>query len=102
MTDRVDYSGDVRLATVLFADVKGFTAMSEHLPPDQVAGIMNRCFEALSGPIVKYGGTVDKYVGDAVMARVGAPTAHEDDPVRAVAAGLEMQAALRNVSDGIR
>lgn len=86
---------DVRLATVLFGDVKGFTAMSEHLPPEEVTNIMNRCFEVLSEPIVRYGGTIDKFVGDAIMARFGAPQAHEDDPVRAVHAALEMQEALK-------
>ena len=84
----------VRLATVLFGDVKGFTAMSEDLPPEEVANIMNECFEALSQPIVKYEGTIDKYVGDALMARFGAPRAHEDDPVRAIHAALEMQRIL--------
>src|SRR5947209_6631037 len=85
---------NVRLATVLFGDRQGFTAMSEHLPPEDVTEIMNRCFEVLSHPIVRYGGTIDKYVGDAIMARFGAPQAHEDDPVRAIHASLEMQQAL--------
>jgi predicted ATPase/class 3 adenylate cyclase len=86
---------DVRLATVLFGDVKGFTAMSERIAPEEVTDIMNRCFEVLSEPIVRYGGTIDKFVGDAIMARFGAPQAHEDDPVRAVHAALEMQEALK-------
>src|SRR5579884_1819217 len=86
---------DVRLATVLFGDVKGFTAMTEHLPPEEVTDIMNRCFEVRSEPILRYGGTIDKYVGDAIMARFGAPQAHEDDPVRAIHSALEMQEALR-------
>lgn len=92
---QADPESDVRLATVLFGDVSGFTAMSEHLPPEEVTEIMNSCFESLSEPIVRYGGTIDKYVGDAIMARFGAPRAHEDDPVRAVHAGLEMQEALK-------
>jgi adenylate cyclase len=87
-------SSSIRLATVLFGDVSGFTAISEHLPPEEVTDIMNRCFELFSGPILKYGGTIDKYVGDAIMVRFGAPGAHEDDPVRAIRAALEMQAAL--------
>jgi class 3 adenylate cyclase/predicted ATPase len=87
-------AGEIRLATVLFGDVKGFTAMSEDLPPEEVTDVMNRCFEVLSRPISKYGGTIDKYVGDAIMARFGAPRAHEDDPVRAINAALEMQQAL--------
>ncbi|MBV9278887.1 MAG: tetratricopeptide repeat protein, partial [Chloroflexi bacterium] len=84
----------LQLATVLFGDVKGFTAMSEHLPPEQVTQIMNECFEALSQEVVQYGGHVLKYIGDAIMAAFGWPQAHEDDPVRAVHAALAMQRAL--------
>src|SRR5947209_10985713 len=72
----------LRLATVLFGDVQGFTAMSEHLPPEEVTDIMNRCWHDLGECIVQYGGTIDKYVGDAIMARFGWPTAHEDDALR--------------------
>ena len=63
----------LRLATVLFGDVQGFTAMSEHLPPEEVTDIMNRCWKDLGERIVQYGGTIDKYVGDAIAA-VGVPT----------------------------
>ncbi|GAC1468882.1 MAG: adenylate/guanylate cyclase domain-containing protein [Chloroflexota bacterium] len=86
----------IRLVTVLFGDVSGFTALAERLPPEDVASTMNACFESISEPIVRYGGTIDKYIGDAIMARFGAPHAHEDDPVRAVHAALEMQVALVN------
>lgn len=87
--------GDRRVVTVLFTDVSGFTAMSEKLDPQQVAGIVNRFFEVLVAPIYRYGGVVDKYIGDAIMALFGAPVAHEDDPERALAAAWEMQEAAR-------
>ncbi len=88
--------GDRRVVTVLFADVSGFTAMSEQLDPEAVAEIVNQCFQALTTPVYRYGGVVDKYIGDAVMALFGAPVAHEDDPERAVLAALAMQAAARS------
>ncbi len=87
--------GDIRLATVLFGDVVGFTALSEHRSPEEVALVMNRCFEVLSAPIVRLEGTIDKYVGDAIMARFGAPEAHEDDAPRAISAAMEMQRSMR-------
>jgi adenylate cyclase len=91
----VALEGDIRLATVLFGDVVGFTALSEHLSPEEVTTVMNQCFEVLSAPIVRLEGTIDKYVGDAIMARFGAPQAHEDDAVRAISAALEMQRSMR-------
>ncbi len=86
---------ELRIVTVIFADVSGFTALSELLAPEEVTDIMNGCFEVIVAPIVRYEGVVDKYVGDAVMARFGAPLAHEDDAERALHAALEMQQALR-------
>lgn len=85
--------GDRRVVTVLFADVSGFTAMSEQLDPEAVTEIINQCFAALTAPIYRYGGVVDKYIGDAIMAIFGAPIAHEDDPDRAVSAAMAMQEA---------
>lgn len=83
-----------KLVTVLFADVSGFTAMSERLDPEQVRDIMDQCFERLTREIVSRGGTIDKYIGDAVMAYFGVPVAHEDDAPQAVRAALGMLAAL--------
>lgn len=82
---------DRRIATVLFADIEGFTAMSETMEPDLVAELMNRCFAGLTQAVLRHGGTVDKYMGDAIMAVFGAPVGHLDDPDRAVAAAIEMQ-----------
>jgi class 3 adenylate cyclase/tetratricopeptide (TPR) repeat protein len=87
-----------RIVTVLFADVSGFTAMSERLDPEQVTVIMNEFFKALVDPIYAYGGVVDKFIGDAVMAVFGAPIAHEDDAVRALLAAWGMQERARHVA----
>src|SRR5258707_12570389 len=86
--------GDLRIVTVLFLDLHGFTAMSENMPPDQVTQMMNRCFERLTATVARFGGYVDKYVGDAMMVLFGAPTAHADDPERAVRAALALQEEL--------
>lgn len=85
-------------ATVLFADLSGFTAMSESLDPEQVRMIINRYFEVLSAAVRRYGGTVDKYIGDCVMAVFGAPVSHEDDAVRACRAALDMHAGVHEIA----
>ncbi|MCB8945401.1 MAG: AAA family ATPase [Ardenticatenaceae bacterium] len=87
--------GERRAVTIMFADISGFTAMSERLDPEQVRNLMNRCFDHLVPIVEKYEGTVDKFIGDEIMALFGAPIAHEDDPARALRVGLEMQEALR-------
>src|SRR5690349_12920816 len=83
-----------RTVTILFADISGFTAMSEKLDPEVVQEIMDRAFERLTAVITGFGGTIDKYIGDAVMALFGAPVALGDDPERAVRAGLGMQQVM--------
>lgn len=88
------HRGERRVVSVIFADVKGFTAMSEKLDPEEVREIMNQCFGLLSKVIYDHGGMVDKYVGDCLMALFGVPTAREDDALRAVHAGLKMQPVL--------
>lgn len=90
---------DRRVVTVLFLDVSGFTAMSETLDPEQVTDVINQFFEVLTEPIYRFGGVVDKYMGDAIMALFGAPIAHEDDPERAVRAAIEMQKAAETYSN---
>ena len=87
-----------KLVTVLFADVSGFTSMSEKLDPEQVRDVMDQCFERLTREIVSRGGTIDKYIGDAVMAYFGAPVAHEDDAPQSVRAALGMLTALEQFS----
>ena len=87
-----------RIATVLFADLVGFTSLSETLDPEQVKGLVDRCFDRLAADIEAFGGRVDKVVGDAIVALFGAPVAHEDDAERAVRAGLRMQETLSAMS----
>ena len=84
-----------RVATVLFADLVGFTAMSESRDPEQVKNFVDSCFERLVADIDAFGGRVDKIVGDAIVALFGAPVAHEDDAERAVRAALRMQETHR-------
>jgi class 3 adenylate cyclase/predicted ATPase len=95
---RSSLEGERRLVSVLFADVSGFTALSSQLDPEDVTALMNECFELLSARIRKHGGTIDKYIGDAIMALFGAPISHENDPERAVRAAIEMQEALQRFS----
>ena len=83
-----------RKATIIFADLSGYTAVSERLDPERSKSMVDRTLRRLGEEIERYGGTIDKYIGDNVMGVFGAPTAHEDDPERAVRAGLAMQAAM--------
>jgi predicted ATPase/class 3 adenylate cyclase len=83
-----------RQVTVLFADLVGFTALAERLDPEDVRDITTRCLRQLAAEAVRFEGTVDKLIGDAVMILFGAPVAHEDDPARALRAALAMQRAL--------
>jgi class 3 adenylate cyclase len=80
--------------TVLFADVSGFTAMSETMDHEIVSDVINSLWSRVDKAILDHGGRIDKHIGDAVMAVWGAPHGSEDDAERAVAAGLAMQAAL--------
>lgn len=80
--------GERRNVSVLFLDIKGFTAISEKLDPEEVTQIIDNVFKVFTGEIVRYGGMVDKYIGDAIMALFGAKKAAEDDAERAVRAAL--------------
>jgi class 3 adenylate cyclase len=84
-----------RLVSVLFADLVGFTTLSESRDAEVVRDLLARYFEAATQVIGAYGGTVEKFIGDAVMAVWGAPTAHEDDAERAVRAALDVVEAVR-------
>ncbi|HKY59569.1 MAG TPA: adenylate/guanylate cyclase domain-containing protein, partial [Gemmatimonadota bacterium] len=87
---RSELQGERREVVVLFADLKGYTSMSEALDPEEVTILMNRLLRELAAAVYEYEGYVDKFIGDAVMALFGAPLAHEDDPQRGVLAGLRM------------
>jgi class 3 adenylate cyclase/tetratricopeptide (TPR) repeat protein len=80
-----------KVVTVLFADLVGFTARAEQLDPEDVEAILRPYHERLRGELERFGGTVEKFIGDAVMALFGAPLAHEDDPERAVRAALAIR-----------
>ena len=82
--------GERRIVTMLFCDVAGSTAMAEELDAEEWTEIMNGAFEKLIAPVYRYEGTLARLMGDAIFAFFGAPIAHEDDPQRAVAAGLEI------------
>ena len=83
-----------RVATVLFADLAGFTGLSETLDPEHLKNLVDRCFARLALDVTNHGGRVDKVVGDAIVALFGAPVAHEDDAERAVRTGLQMQRTI--------
>jgi class 3 adenylate cyclase/tetratricopeptide (TPR) repeat protein len=88
-----------KTATMLFADLVGFTAMSERHDPEIVSALVGRIFERVAEEVRRYEGTIEKFAGDAMLAVFGVPTIHEDDPERAVRAALEMQAAVGRVAD---
>jgi class 3 adenylate cyclase len=90
-----------RLVSVLFADLVGFTAYSEGRDAEDVRELQSRYFASVSEIIARYGGTIEKFIGDAVMALWGAPIAREDDAERAVRAGLELVDAVRGLGSGI-
>ena len=88
-----------KTVTVLFADVVGWTELGERLDPETVRQIMARYFHTLGRILQRHGGTVEKFVGDAVMAVFGIPVVHEDDALRATRAAIEMAEALRMLND---
>ena len=88
-------AGERRVITVLFCDVVGSTALAGRLDPEEWAEVMNEAFRYMIAPIEEYGGMVARLMGDAVLAFFGAPQAHEDDPQRAVLAGLDIVNGIR-------
>ena len=87
-----------RLVTVLFADLVGFTALSEHRDPEEVRDLLSNYFDRCRALIERYGGTVEKFIGDAVMAVWGSPVAREDDAERAVRAALSLIGAVSSLA----
>jgi predicted ATPase/class 3 adenylate cyclase len=91
-----------RTVTVLFADVTGSTALGEQLDPESLRVLMGRYFGAMKGIVERHGGTVEKFIGDAVMAVFGIPTIHEDDALRAVRAAAEIRDTLAALNDELQ
>lgn len=90
----VEKGGANRFATVLFVDIRGFTAMSENAKAAEVLQFLNEYYEMVVEVVFRFEGTVDKFIGDAIMVIWGAPVAHDDDPVRAVKAALTIKDGL--------
>jgi class 3 adenylate cyclase len=88
-----------KTVTVLFCDVSGSTAMGERLDPESTRRVMARYFDEMRSAIGRHGGTVEKFIGDAVMAVFGIPVVHEDDALRAVRASVDMRRALEVLND---
>ncbi len=92
-------SGERRQVTILFADLSGFTELSRTRDPEEIHGLLERYFELVDQTVARFGGTIDKHMGDGVMALFGAPTAHGNDAERAVRTALAIHADLTALSE---
>jgi class 3 adenylate cyclase len=95
-------AGERRVVTMLFCDVKGSTAAARQLDPEEWTEIINGAFEHMIKPVYQYEGTVARLMGDAILAFFGAPIAHEDDPQRAILAGLDIIEAVKPFRERVR
>ncbi len=102
LTSKSAMEGERKSVTVMFADVSGFTAMSERLDPEEVHAIMDRAFEVILGAVHRYEGTINQFLGDGVMALFGAPIALEDHAHAALSAGLAIQEGLVPLQEDVR
>lgn len=96
--DQVHLGGENQTVTILFADIRGFTRMSEKMEPMEVVELLNEYFTEMTDLVFENGGTLDKYLGDGLMAVFGAPLAKPDDSTRAVKTAMEMQRALARLN----
>jgi adenylate cyclase len=94
----LELGGDLRRVTILMSDIRGFTTLSEHLAPAQVVTLINRYLAAMTDIIMEFQGTIDEFIGDAILAVFGAPQRREDDAKRAVGCALAMQAAMAEIN----
>lgn len=102
----LELGGDLRRVTIMMTDIRGFTSIVEHLAPDQVVTLINRYLAAMTDIIMAHQGTIDEFIGDAILAVFGAPQHRDDDADRAARCALAMQAAMaginrRNREDGL-
>ncbi len=102
LTSRGAIEGERKQVTVLFADVAGFTSLSTRVDPEELHEIMDGCFHRVTEAVHRYEGTVNQFTGDGVMALFGAPIAHEDHAVRAIAAALAIQKSLAGYAADLR
>lgn len=100
--DSFRLGGVNQTVTVLFADIRGFTAISEREKPEKVVGLLNKYFSVMSEIIFSHGGTLDKYIGDGLMAIFGAPTVGEEDALNAVKAAVTMQKQVVKLNEELR
>jgi class 3 adenylate cyclase/CheY-like chemotaxis protein len=94
----LELGGDLREVTIMMSDIRGFTTLVEHLPPQQVVTLLNRYLGRMTEIILEFGGTIDEFLGDAVLAVFGAPRRNDDDPDRAVRCALAMQDAMADIN----
>jgi adenylate cyclase len=97
--DSFKLGGVLQTITVLFADIRGFTRISEHAPPEKIVQLLNRYFSAMTDIIFAHGGTLDKYLGDGLMALFGAPTTTPKDAANAIAAAVAMQRRMLSINE---
>jgi adenylate cyclase len=95
----VPLGGERRPITILFSDIRGFTSMAESMGPDAIAQLLTEYFSEMVEIVFEHGGTLDKFVGDAIMALWGAPIAHADDADRALQAAVEMQRGVARLNE---
>ncbi len=95
----LEMGGDLREVTIMMSDICGFTSLAEHLPPPQVVSLLNRYFEHMTDIIFSHQGTIDEFLGDAILAVFGAPHRFDNDPERAVRCALTMRDAMEGVNE---
>ncbi|MBE9169018.1 adenylate/guanylate cyclase domain-containing protein [Pleurocapsales cyanobacterium LEGE 06147] len=100
--EKLQLGGERRKITILTSDLRGFTAISERMSPEEVIQILNIYLEYMADAIAQYQGTIDEFMGDGILVLFGAPTAREDDAVRAVACACAMQLAMGSVNERMK
>jgi adenylate cyclase len=100
--DSFKLGGVMQTITVLFADIRGFTRISEHASPEKIVHLLNKYFSAMTDIIFAHGGTLDKYLGDGLMALFGAPTATPEDAGNALSAAVAMQRRMMGINEELR
>lgn len=94
----LDMGGDLREVTIMMSDIRGFTSICEGLPPSDVVTVLNRYLGAMADIIIAHQGTIDEFIGDAILAVFGAPAQREDDADRAIRCALAMQEAMTEIN----